>query len=266
LQKQELQQSPQYLNIPAANLRPAINMAGILHNGVELLKLKSDNNKVLMVLFLQAMNQLFTVRMTHQSFWKAMLSHTDSYARQQTEGFQTWEGWFNNRFFCTVFLKILKNLHLTETDIDNLIKVLPPTMRFTAHLCQLSYYYMGLLDLWTTDINDPHCAFGAIGNKRGILEQPYDSFQEKCLLKLQGITIDTNNTRELFQAAMNQVLPGGIIIITGFKPNSISFGPMLMTASKSKLGAIQLIERRRSGSKWLCKSSIQMYFEGKVER
>jgi hypothetical protein len=33
---------------------------------------------------------------------------------------------------------------------------------------------MGLLDLWTCDRNDPHCAFGdTIGKWESILEQPY---------------------------------------------------------------------------------------------
>ena len=35
---------------------------------------------------------------------------------------------------------------------------------------------MGLLDLWTCDRNDHHCAFGAIGNWDSILEQDYESF------------------------------------------------------------------------------------------
>jgi hypothetical protein len=106
-----------------------------------------------------------------------MLSDTDSYAHDQAEGFQTWKGWFNSKLFCTVFLKILKSLHLSDKDIDDLIQELRPGMRSIAHLCQLAYMYMGFLDLWTCDRNDPHCLFGAICNWESILEQPYESFQ-----------------------------------------------------------------------------------------
>ena len=71
-------------------------------------------------------------------------------------------------------VKILKSLHLTEKDIDNLIELLPPAMSSIAHICQLVYKFMGLLDLWTCDRNDPHCAFGdTIGKWESILEQPY---------------------------------------------------------------------------------------------
>jgi hypothetical protein len=216
-------------------------MTKSLRHGVKLLKLKSVNDKELMVLFCQAIDLLFTVRITHKSFWHAMLSDTDSYARDQAEGFYTWKGRFNNKFFCTVFLKILKSLHLTETDIYELMKVLPPTMRSIAHLCQLSYNYMGLLDLWICEKNDPHCAFGVIGNKGSILYTDYDTFQNNRLSRLKGITIDANNTRELFQAAMNQVLVGGSFITTGWEESKpISFGPILVTCSHSKLGVIQL--------------------------
>jgi hypothetical protein len=238
--QQELQLSPQYINIPNDRLHPTINMAGTLRYGVKLLKLKSVNNKQLMVLFCQAMDLLFTVRITHKSFWNAMLSDTDSYARDQAEGFYTWKGRFNNKFFCTVFLKILKSLHLTEKDIDDLLKVLPPAMRSIAHLCQLAYKFMGLLDLWICKKNDPHCAFGAIGNWESIVDTDYESFQNNRLLRLKGITIDANNTRELLQGAVNQVLVGGNFIITGFERRSVSFGPMLVTGSNSKKGAIQL--------------------------
>jgi hypothetical protein len=217
LQKQEQPDSSQYFNIPNDGLHPSINMEGTLRNGVKLLKLKSVNDKELMVLFCQAIDLLFTVRITHKSFWNGMLSDCGNLCRQQAEGFYTWKGRFNNKFFCTVFLKILKSLHLTEKDIDDLLKVLPPTMRSIAHLCQLSYKYIGLLDLWTCDRNDPHCAFGAIGKWESILEQPYESFQNNRLLRLKGITIDANNTRELFQGAVNQVLVGGNFITTGFE-------------------------------------------------
>jgi hypothetical protein len=122
-----------------------------------------------------------------------------------------------------------------------LIKVLPPTMRSIAHLCQLSYNYMGLLDLWICERNDPHCAFGVIGNKGSILYTDYDTFQKKRSAAIQGITIDANNTRELFQGAVNQVLSGGSFITTGWEESKpISFGPILVTCSHSKLGAIQL--------------------------
>jgi hypothetical protein len=238
--QQEQPDSPQYINIPD-NLHPAINLRETLRTGVKLLKLKSVNDKELMVLFCQAIDLLFTVRITHKSFWNAMLYVTDSNARDQAEGFYTWKGRFNNKFFCTVFLMILKSLNLTETDIDELMKVLPPTMRSIAHLCQLAYKFMGLLDLWICERNDPHCAFGAVGNWESILEQPYESFQNNRLLRLKGITIDANDTRELFQGAVNQVLSGGSLITTGWEESKpISFGPMLVTVSDSEKGAIQL--------------------------
>jgi hypothetical protein len=240
LQKQEQPDSSQYFNIPNDGLHPAIAMKSTLRIGVKLLKLKSVNDKELMVLFCQAIDLLFTVRITHKSFWNGMLSDCGNLCRQQAEGFYTWKGLFNNKFFCTVFLKILKSLHLTEKDIDKLIKGLPPGMSSIAHLCQLAYKYMGLLDLWTCDRNDPHCAFGAIGKWESILEQPYESFQNNRLLRLKGITIDANNTRELLQGAVNQVLVGGNFITTGFERRSVSFGPMLVTGSNSKKGAIQL--------------------------
>jgi hypothetical protein len=113
-------------------------------------------------------------------------------------------------------------------------------MRSIAHLCQLAYKFMGLLDLWNCDRNDPHCAFGAIGNWESIVDTDYESFQNNRLLRLKGITIDANNTRELLQGAVNQVLVGGNFIITGFERRSVSFGPMLVTGSNSKKGAIQL--------------------------
>jgi hypothetical protein len=238
--QQEQPDSPQYINIPD-NLHPAINLRETLRTGVKLLKLKSVNDKELMVLFCQAIDLLFTVRITHKSFWNAMLYVTDSNARDQAEGFYTWKGRFNHKFFCTVFLMILKSLNLTETDIDELMKVLPPTMRSIAHLCQLAYKFMGLLDLWICERNDPHCAFGAVGNWESILEQPYESFQNNRLLRLKGITIDANDTRELFQGAVNQVLSGGSLITTGWEESKpISFGPMLVTVSDSEKGAIQL--------------------------
>jgi hypothetical protein len=84
--QQEQLDSPQYINIPDDGLHPAIDMAGTLRIGVKLLKLKSVNDKELMVLFCQAIGLLFTVRITHKSFWHAMLSDTDSYARDQAEG------------------------------------------------------------------------------------------------------------------------------------------------------------------------------------
>jgi hypothetical protein len=117
-QEQE-QQLPQYLNIPD-NLNPAIDLSETLRYGVTLLKLKSD--KELMVLSLQAMDLLFTARITYEYFWKAMLSDSGSHARQQVEGSSTWKGRFSNNFSVLYFLK---SLHLTETDIDNLIKLLP---------------------------------------------------------------------------------------------------------------------------------------------
>jgi hypothetical protein len=211
--QQEQPDSPQYINIPDDGLLPAISMTTILRTGVKLLKLKSANDKELMVLFCQAIDLLFTVRITHKSFWNAMLSDTDSYGRDQAEGFYTWKGRFNNEFFCTVFLKILKSLNIIDTDIDNLMKILPPTMRSIAHLSQLAYKFMGLLDLWICKKNDPHCAFGAVGNWESILEQPYESFQNNRLLRLKGITIDANDTRELFQGAVDQVLSGGSLIM-----------------------------------------------------
>jgi hypothetical protein len=236
--QQEQPDSSQYFNIPNDGLHPAIDMKSTLCYGVKLLKLKSVNDKELMVLFCQAIDLLFTVRITHKSFWNAMLSDTDSYARDQAEGFYTWKGRFINKFFCTVFLKILKGLNLTETDIDELMKVLPPTMRSIAHLCQLAYKFMGLLDLWICERNDPHCAFGVIGNKGSILYTDYDTFQKKRSATIQGITTDANNTRELFQGAVNQVLSGGNFITTGFKRRSFSFGPMLVTLSKG--GGVQM--------------------------
>jgi hypothetical protein len=133
----------------------------------------------------------------------------------------------------------LKSLHLTEKDIDDLLKVLPPAMRSIAHLCQLSYNYMGLLDLWICEKNDPHCAFGVIGNKGSILYTDYDTFQKKRSAAIQGITTDANNTRELFQGAVNQVLSGGNLITTGWEESKpISFGPMLVTLSKG--GGVQM--------------------------
>jgi hypothetical protein len=111
---------------------------------------------------------------TYESFWKAILSHSDSC--QQAEGFYTWKGWFKNKFFRIVFLKILKSLHRTDKGIDALIKELPPSMGSIANFCQLAYKFMGLLDLWTCGRNDHHCAFGAIGNWDSILEQDYESF------------------------------------------------------------------------------------------
>jgi hypothetical protein len=113
-------------------------------------------------------------------------------------------------------------------------------MRSIAHLCQLAYKFMGLLDLWNCDRNDPHCAFGAIGNWESIVDTDYESFQNNRLLRLKGITIDANNTRELLQGAVNQVLVGGNFIVIGWESKPISFGPILVTCSHSKLGAIQL--------------------------
>jgi hypothetical protein len=75
-------------------------------------------------------------RAKDKTFWNAMLSDTDNYACQQAEGFCTWKSWFNNKLFRTVFLKILKSLHLTEKDIDNLIELLTPAMSSIAHICQ----------------------------------------------------------------------------------------------------------------------------------
>jgi hypothetical protein len=236
-QQEHERQSPKYLNIPD-DLHPVMALNEILRNGVKLLK----SNKVLTVLFFQAMYQTFTVRITCESFWNAMLSDSGSRARQQAEGFSAWRGQFDDTFFCIIFLEIFKSLDLSEKDIDMLIKLLLEGIRLTAHLCQLSYNFMGLLDLWTIDINEPHCAFfGAIGNKGSILDSDYITFQEKRSLRLQGITIDTNNTRELFQATVNQVLSTGHIIFTGSESKPICFGPtMLVTARDSEQGAIQL--------------------------
>jgi hypothetical protein len=224
------------------DLPPYMNLLFIPNNGVKLLKL----NKEVMVLFLQEMDLLFTVRIAHISFWNAMLSDCGTfmlvklYARQQAEGYYTWCGRFNNRFFCIVFLKILNSLLLTKKDIDKLIKLLPKSSRSIAHLCQLSYNFIILFDLWTIVINDPHCAFGAIGIKGSILDIGYDSFQNNPSLKLQGVTDDDNNTRRFCQGAVKQALPAGSIMITGFgKPKIIYFGSMLVTASLIKQGAIQ---------------------------
>jgi hypothetical protein len=54
--QQEQLDSPQYINIPVDGLHPAINMASTLCYGVKLLKLKSVNDKELMVLFCQAIS------------------------------------------------------------------------------------------------------------------------------------------------------------------------------------------------------------------
>ena len=54
--QQEQPDSPQYINIPDDGLLPAISMTTILRTGVKLLKLKSVNDKELMVLFCQAIS------------------------------------------------------------------------------------------------------------------------------------------------------------------------------------------------------------------
>jgi hypothetical protein len=67
------------------------------------------------------------------------------------------------------------------------------------------------------------------------------SFQNNRSLKLQGITDDANYTRELFQAALNhQVLSEGSITTGWEELKPTAFGPILVTASDSKLRAIQL--------------------------
>jgi hypothetical protein len=74
-------------------------------------------------------------------------------------------------------------------------------MRSIAHLGQLSYNYTwdfflyGLLLSMSLIVH----LFGAVGNKGSIVNIGYVSFQEKRSLKLQGITDDANNTRELLQ-------------------------------------------------------------------
>jgi hypothetical protein len=186
------------------------------------------------------MRILLHLRVTNPENDDLMESHHLS--RVLAEGKFTWEHRFKNNEFCILFWRICKNAGLNKKGIETLMEAMPQKVKSLATFCRYVYTIMLLWGFHREDIIKPSCIFGLLRlSMNKALENTYEKFQSKWMNVIQEGTDQDNITREVFQAAVNKILPSGIFNfkVKG-KSKSISFVPILVTGNKSKKGALQL--------------------------
>jgi hypothetical protein len=139
--------------------------------------------------------------------------------------------------------QIYIDVGLSKKYIETLVEAMPMTVKSLPSFCQFVYTVMLLWGFHSDYINKPSCLFGKLRfiMNNTLSNYTYKQFQSERRNVIQEGTDQCNNTRGLFQGAMNKVVTGGSIIITGFEESKpVCFCPMLVTASDSKKGAFQL--------------------------